>query len=72
MEKFQMIPMSANCVTLWLTVGDSSGSESERWNFEVFEQAQCFGTQWFGAQLRVPSASQAWNPETLEPWNRLR
>jgi len=29
----------ANCVTLKLTVGDPSGSESERWNFEVFEEA---------------------------------
>ena len=38
MEKFQMIPMSANCVTLWLTVGDSSGSESERWNLDIFEE----------------------------------
>jgi hypothetical protein len=27
-----------NCVTLKLTVGDSSGSESERWNLDVFEQ----------------------------------
>jgi len=30
---------STNCVTLSLTVGDPSGSESERWNFEVFEEA---------------------------------
>jgi hypothetical protein len=30
---------STNCVTLRLTVGDPSGSESERWNFEVFEEA---------------------------------
>ncbi|HOS66147.1 MAG TPA: hypothetical protein PK251_15515 [Candidatus Latescibacteria bacterium] len=30
---------STNCVTLKLTVGDPSGSESERWNFEVFEEA---------------------------------
>jgi len=29
----------ANCVTLSLTVGDPSGSHSERWNFEVFEEA---------------------------------
>jgi len=29
----------ANCVTLKLTVGDPSGSESERWNLEVFEEA---------------------------------
>jgi len=29
----------ANCVTLRLTVGDPSGSHSERWNFEVFEEA---------------------------------
>jgi len=29
----------ANCVTLRLTVGDPSGSNSERWNFEVFEEA---------------------------------
>jgi len=28
----------ANCVTLKLTVGDPSGSHSERWNFEVFEE----------------------------------
>jgi hypothetical protein len=28
-----------NCVTLRLTVGDPSGSESERWNLEVFEEA---------------------------------
>ena len=27
-----------NCVTLILTVGDPSGSESERWNLEVFEE----------------------------------
>jgi hypothetical protein len=30
---------STNCVTLKLTVGDPSGSESERWNLEVFEEA---------------------------------
>jgi hypothetical protein len=29
----------ANCVKLRLTVGDPSGSESERWNLEVFEEA---------------------------------
>jgi hypothetical protein len=29
----------ANCVTLSLTVGDPSSSNSERWNFEVFEVA---------------------------------
>jgi hypothetical protein len=29
---------SANCVTLRLTVGDPSGSESERWNLDVFEE----------------------------------
>ena len=29
---------AANCVTLGLTVGDP-GSHSERWNFEVFEEA---------------------------------
>ena len=29
----------ANCVTLKLTVGDPSGSNSERWNFEVSEEA---------------------------------
>jgi hypothetical protein len=28
----------ANCVTLSLTVGDPSSSNSERWNFEVFEE----------------------------------
>jgi len=28
-----------NCITLKLTVGDSSGSYSERWNLEVFEEA---------------------------------
>ena len=30
---------STNCVTLKLTVGDPSGSNSERWNLEVFEEA---------------------------------
>ncbi len=29
----------ANCVTLSLTVGDPSGSNSERWNMDVFEEA---------------------------------
>ena len=29
----------ANCVTLKLTVGDPSGSQSERWNLDVFEEA---------------------------------
>jgi len=29
----------ANCVKLRLTVGDPSGSESERWNLDVFEEA---------------------------------
>jgi len=29
----------ANCVKLRLTVGDPSGSESERWNMDVFEEA---------------------------------
>jgi len=28
----------ANCVKLRLTVGDPSGSESERWNLDVFEE----------------------------------
>ena len=27
----------ANCVTLWLTVGDPSGSNSERWELHVFD-----------------------------------
>ena len=31
--------MSTNCVTLRLTVGDPSGSKSERWNLDVFEEA---------------------------------
>ena len=31
--------MSTNCVTLKLTVGDPSGSESERWNLDIFEEA---------------------------------
>ncbi len=30
---------STNCVTLKLTVGDPSGSESERWNLDIFEEA---------------------------------
>jgi hypothetical protein len=30
---------STNCVTLRLTVGDSSGSHSERWNLDIFEEA---------------------------------
>jgi pimeloyl-ACP methyl ester carboxylesterase len=28
-----------NCVTMWLTVGDPSGSHSERWKFDVFEES---------------------------------
>lgn len=29
--------LPANCMTLSLTVGDPSGSNSERWNLEVVE-----------------------------------